>query len=115
MEIPNEAKQALRVDAKRRRITIEESSPLGFGQDGMVWLSTRETAVKWLERERAFQRERDAYLQLQANTPEQIAESVEESRQLYDDQDWQAIEDAILDLKLIGIIYLDIKPANIRP
>ena len=47
-------------------------------------------------------------------TAQQIADSMDESRQLFDAKDWPAIEQAVLDLKLIGIIYLDIKPANVR-
>jgi hypothetical protein len=40
------------VYANRRGIAIEEK--LGFGQDGAVWQTSRETAVKVLERERTI-------------------------------------------------------------
>ena len=48
-------------------------------------------------------------------TEDQIAESMEECRDLFEPADWPAIEGAVLDLKLIGIVYLDVKPANVRP
>jgi len=38
--------------------------PLGYGTDGAVWKSIRDTAVKVLERERGYYNERDAYLRL---------------------------------------------------
>ncbi|MGB7325123.1 MAG: hypothetical protein WBD31_09640 [Rubripirellula sp.] len=47
-------------------------------------------------------------------TKEQLTESLEECRQLFDTADWPNVEEALLDLKLLGIVYLDIKPANIR-
>jgi len=47
-------------------------------------------------------------------TSEQLAESLYESEQLFEPTDWPLVEAAVLDLKLSGIHYLDIKPANIR-
>lgn len=38
---------------------------LGDGNDGAVWETNRQTAVKALERSASYQRERDAYLRLQ--------------------------------------------------
>lgn len=73
-----ERSETLQVYAISRGISIDESQILGFGQDGAVWFSSRETAIKLLERERTYVNERDAYL------------------------------------RLLGIEYLDIKPANIR-
>ncbi len=47
-------------------------------------------------------------------TPEQKEESLELCRELFEPDDWELIEEALLDLRLLGIEYLDIKPANIR-
>ncbi len=162
MGTPEQLWRRAQVYADERSIAIVNANPLGFGQDGAVWETDRETAVKAFERERNYLNERDAYQRLAEEkinrigpfdvptlvafdhelmivemgivsppylldfgkayvdraspyTPEQIAESIDESRQLFDAGDWPAIEAAVLDLKLIGIIYLDIKPANIRP
>jgi hypothetical protein len=161
MAIPEELKRLCQVYAENHGIAIAIESPLGFGQDGAVWRSSRGTAIKVFERERNYQFERDCYQRLAAETIEfigvfdvpklfafddaihvieigivsppylldfgkayidrrppytegQIAESIEESRQLFEEEDWPAVEEAVLDLKLLGIVYLDIKPANIR-
>lgn len=47
-------------------------------------------------------------------TDEQKEESLDACRELFEPNDWELIEDALLDLRLLGIEYLDIKPANIR-
>lgn len=44
---------------------------------------------------------------------ETIAETMDEAKRLFDEQDWPLVEQAVLELKLIGIHYLDIKPANV--
>lgn len=161
MANPEERSEAIQFYATARGISIGDSQVLGFGQDGAVWFSSRETAVKLLERDRTYFNERDAYLRLQEEnikslgvfavpslvdyddalrivemaivtppylldfgkvyvdrdspyTPEQKEESLEECRELFEADDWALIEDALLDLRLLGIEYLDIKPANIR-
>ncbi len=161
MANPEERNETLQVYAISRGISIDDSIPLGFGQDGAVWISSRETAVKLLERERTYINERDAYLRLSDEnvtslgifavpalvdyddehrivemaivsppylldfgkayvdrespyTPEQKEESHEACRELFEADDWVLIEEAMLDLRLLGIEYLDIKPANIR-
>jgi hypothetical protein len=40
---------------------------LGNGNDGAVWATSRNSAVKVLERPHSYQRERDAYLQLKGH------------------------------------------------
>lgn len=47
--------------AEHNGITIESKEKLGFGTDGTVWDSSRNSAVKALYLERTFQRELDAY------------------------------------------------------
>jgi len=155
----DELEDSLRIYSNQHGITIEDS--LGFGQDGAVWRSSRETAIKVLERERTYLNERDAYLLLQDQqishigpfdvpqlygfddslrvveigivsppyvldfgkayvdreppyTAEQLDENLEICRELFDPADWDDVESALTDLAMIGIAYLDIKPANIR-
>jgi len=64
MAIPDELMQRAEGYAKRHEITILVDSPLGFGQDGAVWKSSRATAIKAIERERNYHNERDAYRRL---------------------------------------------------
>jgi hypothetical protein len=47
------------------KIALDWERPLGYGTDGAVWKSSRDSAVKVLERERGYYNERDAYLRLQ--------------------------------------------------
>jgi len=46
-------------------------------------------------------------------TLEQLEEHLFETAELFEPQDWPNVGDAVLELKLIGIGYIDIKPANI--
>lgn len=50
--------------AELSEITLDWDRPLGYGTDGAVWKSNKNTAVKVLERERGYYNERDAYLRL---------------------------------------------------
>jgi hypothetical protein len=50
--------------AELSKIALDLERPLGYGTDGAVWRSNRDTAVKVLERERGYYNERDAYLRL---------------------------------------------------
>ncbi len=146
----------------RHELTMAVLEPLGGGQDGSVWESDRNTAIKVFSREANYWRERDCYLRLHdvgierlgifsvptiigyddslwvvemdIVTPpyfldfgkayldrrppfdaEQIAEAMQLAEELFDAADWPDVEEALLDLRLVGIHYLDIKPANIRP
>jgi len=161
MPTPSDATGPVTAYAASRNISIASEEPLGAGQDGTVWLTSRETAIKALNRERNYLNERDSYRLLTERsidrigifdvpklvdtddelwivemgvvsppyfldfgkayvnrsppyTSEQLAESLYESEQLFEPADWPLVEAAVLDLKLSGIHYLDIKPANIR-
>jgi hypothetical protein len=46
-------------------------------------------------------------------TAEQLDENLSLCRELFERNDWDMVEQAISALSTIGIIYLDIKPANI--
>ncbi len=47
-------------------------------------------------------------------TAEQLEENLDICRELFEPADWGDVEAALTDLAMIGITYLDIKPANIR-
>jgi len=47
-------------------------------------------------------------------TVTQISENLELCRELFEPSDWSHVEEAITELSMIGIAYLDIKPSNIR-
>jgi len=161
MPTPSDATGPVTAYAASRNISIASEEPLGAGQDGTVWLTSRETAIKALNRERNYLNERDSYRLLTEQsidrigifdvpklvdtddelwivemgvvsppylldfgkayvnrrppyTSEQLAESLRDSELLFEPADWPLVEAAVLDLKLRGIHYLDIKPANIR-
>ena len=44
-----------------RNLSIASEEPLGSGQDGTVWLTSRETAIKAMNREQNYLNERDSY------------------------------------------------------
>lgn len=46
-------------------ISLNLKTPLGYGNDGVVWQSSRQTAVKAFEREFKYLRERDCYRRFQ--------------------------------------------------
>jgi hypothetical protein len=52
--------------AKSRGTAIHFQNPLGFGTDGCVWKTNRNSAVKVFEREANYQRERDCYRRLKS-------------------------------------------------
>src|SRR5688500_10804785 len=49
-----------------QRYGARVAGPLGFGRDGTVMYTDRDTAVKLFDQEDTYRRERDAYLLLQA-------------------------------------------------
>lgn len=59
MAASEDLNNAVQVYAEQSEITI--ANLLGFGQDGEVWRTSRQTALKVLERDQAYQNERDAY------------------------------------------------------
>ena len=50
--------------AESHSIAIDPEDRLGFGTDGAVWRTNRDTAVKVFEREENYCRERDSYQRL---------------------------------------------------
>ncbi len=56
-----------------RQILIDFGNPLGVGQEGIVWKTNRETAVKVFDRIGNFDREVHCYLKLKERDIDEIA------------------------------------------
>jgi hypothetical protein len=63
MEVP-ELKKRAELFATRREVTVDLEDPIGFGTDGHVWSTDRNSAIKVLESRDCYLRERDAYRRL---------------------------------------------------
>jgi hypothetical protein len=85
---------------------------LGYGMDGSVYRTSRQSAVKILKWEILYERERDAYIRLQQNNVERICECNVPSLLSYDDEIW-AVEMSVVSppyiLDFAGA-YLDESP-----
>lgn len=72
--------------ARDRGFAIRFANRLGVGNDGWVWPSTRNTAVKAFERERPYQCEKHSYLRLQDAGISQIGRLTVPNLIGYDDE-----------------------------
>ncbi len=57
---------------RSRGIAIALGNPLGFGTDGRVWKTSRQSAIKVFERESNYIRERDCYKRLKSRGVSEI-------------------------------------------
>ncbi|MBX3418008.1 MAG: hypothetical protein KF851_10430 [Pirellulaceae bacterium] len=65
MQVPeNEISSRVKAYCRSVSPTIRLSDRLGFGQDGYVWATNRDTAIKGLAREENYTRERNCYQRL---------------------------------------------------
>jgi len=64
MPDPSSLEQRIREYKRLYGIELDFEIPLGFGQDGKVWKSNHRTAVKVLERQRAYAIEAECYKRL---------------------------------------------------
>ena len=91
---------------------IEIGHRLGFGWDGTVFATDRQSAIKVFQHERLFQRERDVYLRLQSRQVKKILE-FKVPRLIGFDNDLWVVEMTIVSppfvLDFAGA-YLDQKP-----
>ena len=69
-----------------QQIEIEEQ--LGFGWDGTVFATDRQSAIKVFNHERLYQRERDVYLRLQSRQVSRLLEFKIPRLMAYDDDLW---------------------------
>jgi hypothetical protein len=64
----SQALQKLAIEfAELSRITLDLKTPLGKGQDGCVWKTSRKTAVKVFERQHGYDTELECYQRFMAN------------------------------------------------
>ena len=93
-----------------QQIEIEEQ--LGFGWDGTVFATDRQSAIKVFNHERLYQRERDVYLRLQSRQVSRLLEFKIPRLMAYDNDLW-IVEMTIVSppfaLDFAGA-YLDQKP-----
>ncbi len=86
--------------------------PLGFGNDGYVWRSDQNTAVKAFDRERTYQSERDSYRRLlEAGVEETCGLTVPRLLE-YDDELWIVEMEVVSPPYILdfGKVWLDRKP-----
>lgn len=91
---------------------MEIGHRLGFGWDGTVFATDRQSAIKVFQHERLYQRERDVYLRLQSRQVTKILE-FKVPRLISSDNDLWVVEMTIVSppfvLDFAGA-YLDQKP-----
>lgn len=91
---------------------MEIGHRLGFGWDGTVFATDRQSAIKVFQHERLYQRERDVYLRLQARQVTKILEFKVPRLMSFDNDLW-VVEMTIVSppfvLDFAGA-YLDQKP-----
>ncbi len=96
--------------AERYNVIIEKE--LGFGNQGAVFSTDRETAIKVHDRERFYQRERNVYFRLRDNDVIEICRCAVPRLTSYDDSLW-VIEMTIVKPPFLldfASAYLDIPP-----
>lgn len=113
MNAPNEKAIAAAKDyADSRQIFVDFQSPLGFGSDGMVWPTSRGSALKILYRNQNYTMERNCYLRLRDAGVKQVAHLAVPRLVDFDDH-LLAIEIEIVQppyLLDFGKVYLDDPP-----
>lgn len=102
--------------AQQNTIAIDIGKPLGVGEDGMVWLSSNNSAVKAFYREKNYENERDCYFRLQDTDTTEIA-GFTVPRFLAHDDELMVVEMGLVSPPRIldfGKAYLD-RPAPFPP
>lgn len=95
-----------------RRLQLDESGTLGFGQDGTIWRTTTPTAIKVFRREQAYFTELACYERLGAHNITRI-EEFSIPGLVDSDDELQVIEMDIVSRPFLldfGKCYLDRKP-----
>lgn len=87
MDNPNRSEyQRLQLYTRQRRCAIV--TRLGFGLDGIVLQTDRQSAIKGFGRERSYWMERDVYLRLREHQIVQVGEHAVPQMLDYDDRLW---------------------------
>jgi hypothetical protein len=59
--------------ADSREISLEEEAPIGYGMDGTIWHTSRQSVIKTFEREKNYQDEVECYRRFLERQTESIA------------------------------------------